>query len=37
MATQAKRIIEDAVVRRDAKAGDRLLDKAFALAFKGLV
>lgn len=37
MATQAKRIIEDAVVRRDAKAGDRLLDKTFALAFKGLV
>ncbi|MEQ8412324.1 MAG: DUF3419 family protein [Erythrobacter sp.] len=37
MAAQAKRIIEDAVVRKDAKAGDKLLDKAFALAFKGLV
>ena len=37
MATQAKRIIEDAVVRKDAKVGDKLLDKAFALAFKGLV
>ncbi len=37
MATQAKRIIEEAVVRKDAKAGDKLLDKAFALAFKGLV
>ena len=33
----AKRIIDDAVVRKDAKAGDRLLDRAFALAFKGLV
>lgn len=37
MATQAKRIIEDAVVRKDAKVSDKLLDKAFALAFKGLV
>jgi len=37
MAVQAKRIIEDAVVRKDAKAGDKLLDRAFALAFKGLV
>ena len=37
MATQAKRIIEDAVVRKDAKISDKLLDKAFALAFKGLV
>lgn len=37
MATQAKRIIEDAVIRKDATVGDKLLDKAFALAFKGLV
>ncbi|MEO1488684.1 MAG: DUF3419 family protein [Pseudomonadota bacterium] len=37
MAAQAKRIIEDAVVRKDAKATDKILDKAFALAFKGLV
>ncbi len=37
MATQAERIIEDAVVRKDAKVSDKLLDKAFALAFKGLV
>jgi S-adenosylmethionine-diacylglycerol 3-amino-3-carboxypropyl transferase len=37
MAAQAKRIIEDAVVRKDAKVGDKLLDRAFALAFKGLV
>ncbi|MEM8725003.1 MAG: DUF3419 family protein [Pseudomonadota bacterium] len=37
MAAQAKRIIEEAVVRKDAKVGDKLLDKAFALAFKGLV
>jgi S-adenosylmethionine:diacylglycerol 3-amino-3-carboxypropyl transferase len=37
MATQAKRIIEEAVVRKDAKVSDKLLDKAFALAFKGLV
>lgn len=37
MAAVAKRIIDDAVLRKDAKTGDRLLDKAFALAFKGLV
>jgi S-adenosylmethionine-diacylglycerol 3-amino-3-carboxypropyl transferase len=37
MATQAKRIIEDAVIRKDAKVSDKLLDRAFALAFKGLV
>ncbi len=37
MATQAKRIIEDAVIRKDAGIGDKLIDKAFALAFKGLV
>lgn len=37
MATQARRIIENAVVRKDAGLGDRLLDKAFALAFRGLV
>ena len=37
MAIQAKRIIEDAVIRKDARMGDRLLDKAFALAFNGLV
>lgn len=37
MAVQAKRIIHDAVVRKDAKVRDKLLDKAFALAFKGLV
>ncbi|WP_027443028.1 DUF3419 family protein [Erythrobacter cryptus] len=37
MATQAKRIIEDAVVRKEAGLGDKLLDKAFALAFRGLV
>ena len=37
MAAQAQRIIEDAVIRKDAGLGDKLLDKAFALAFKGLV
>jgi S-adenosylmethionine-diacylglycerol 3-amino-3-carboxypropyl transferase len=37
MAVQTKRIIADAVVRKDAKVGDKLLDKAFALAFNGLV
>lgn len=37
MTVQPKRIIEDAVVRKDAKVGDKLLDKAFALAFNGLV
>ncbi|MBX7482595.1 DUF3419 family protein [Qipengyuania qiaonensis] len=37
MAVVAKRIIDDAVVRKDAKPGEKLLDRAFALAFKGLV
>lgn len=37
MANQPKRIIEDAVIRKDAKVTEKLLDKAFALAFKGLV
>lgn len=37
MATVARRIIDDAVVRKQAKPGGRLLDRAFALAFKGLV
>ncbi len=37
MATQARRIIDDAVVRKDARLGDKLLDKAFAFAFRGLV
>ncbi len=37
MSAQPKRIIEDAVVRKDAKPIDKLLDKAFALAFNGLV
>jgi len=37
MATQAKRIIEEAVVRKDARISDKLLDKAFAFAFRGLV
>ncbi len=37
MTAQPKRIIENAVVRKDAKATDKLLDKAFALAFGGLV
>jgi len=37
MAQAAKRIIEDAVVRKEAGLGDKLLDKAFALAFRGLV
>ncbi len=37
MTVQPKRIIEDAVVRKDASAKDKLLDKAFALAFNGLV
>lgn len=35
-ATKAN-LIDGAVVRREARAGARLLDKAFALAFKGLV
>jgi S-adenosylmethionine-diacylglycerol 3-amino-3-carboxypropyl transferase len=37
MANQPKRIIEEAVIRKDAKVTDKLLDKAFALAFRGLV
>ena len=37
MAAQAKRIIHDAVVRKDSTVGDKILDKAFALAFNGLV
>ena len=37
MVAVARRIIDDAVVRKDAKRGEKLLDKAFALAFKGLV
>ncbi|MEL6529653.1 MAG: DUF3419 family protein [Pseudomonadota bacterium] len=37
MAAQAKRIIHDAVVRKDSSVGDKILDKAFALAFNGLV
>ena len=37
MTVQPKRIISDAVVRKDAKAKDKFLDKAFALAFSGLV
>ncbi|MGB3806038.1 MAG: DUF3419 family protein [Erythrobacter sp.] len=37
MTVQPKRIIADAVVRKEASAKDRLLDKAFALAFNGLV
>ncbi|MEL7444823.1 MAG: DUF3419 family protein [Pseudomonadota bacterium] len=37
MATQPKQIIDDAVVRKEAKLGDKILDKAFARAFKGLV
>jgi len=37
MAVRAKRIIDDAVVRKQAKVGEKLLDKAFALAFRGLV
>jgi S-adenosylmethionine-diacylglycerol 3-amino-3-carboxypropyl transferase len=37
MTVRAKRIIDDAVVRKQAKTGDKLLDKAFALAFRGLV
>jgi S-adenosylmethionine-diacylglycerol 3-amino-3-carboxypropyl transferase len=37
MADQPKRIIQDPVIRKDAKPADKLLDKAFALAFKGLV
>lgn len=37
MTVQAKRIIDDAVVRKTAKPGEKLLDRAFAFAFKGLV
>lgn len=37
MAQLAKRVIDDAVVRREARIGDKLLDRAFALAFRGLV
>ena len=37
MTAQPKRIIADAVVRKDVKTKDKLLDKAFALAFNGLV
>ena len=37
MATNSAQVIDDAVVRRQAKVKDKLLDKAFAFAFKGLV
>lgn len=37
MTVQPKQIIKDAVVRTDASVKDKLLDKAFALAFNGLV
>lgn len=37
MAVQARRIIDDAVVRKAARPGEKLLDRAFAFAFKGLV
>lgn len=37
MTVQPKRIISDAVVRKNVSAKDKLLDKAFALAFNGLV
>jgi S-adenosylmethionine-diacylglycerol 3-amino-3-carboxypropyl transferase len=37
MATNPARVIDEAVVRREAKVKDKLLDRAFALAFKGLV
>ena len=37
MAVQARRIINDAVVRKAARPGEKLLDRAFAFAFKGLV
>lgn len=37
MAQAARRIIDDAVVRDEAGLKDRLLDRAFALAFRGLV
>ncbi|MEW4448241.1 DUF3419 family protein [Qipengyuania sp. JC766] len=35
--TKKPRIIDDAVVRKEGKRGEKLLDKAFATAFKGLV
>ncbi|MEL7189842.1 MAG: DUF3419 family protein [Pseudomonadota bacterium] len=37
MTVQPKRIISDAVVRKDVSSKEKLLDKAFALAFNGLV
>ncbi len=37
MAKTAPKIIDHAVVRRDAEPGAKLLDKAFAMAFRGLV
>ena len=37
MASQPNRKIAAAVVREDAEQKQRLLDRAFALAFKGLV
>lgn len=37
MAQAARRIIHDAVVRDEARLKDKLLDRAFALAFRGLV
>lgn len=37
MTVQPKNFIADAVVRKEASAKDKLLDKAFALAFNGLV
>lgn len=37
MTVQPKSIISDAVVRKEASTKDKLLDKAFALAFNGLV
>ena len=37
MPKSASQLVTDAVVRQDASAGGKLLDKAFAFAFKGLV
>jgi S-adenosylmethionine-diacylglycerol 3-amino-3-carboxypropyl transferase len=37
MPKPASKLVTDAVVRQDASAGGKLLDKAFAFAFKGLV
>jgi S-adenosylmethionine-diacylglycerol 3-amino-3-carboxypropyl transferase len=37
MTVQPKRIIDEAVVRKDSSLSEKLLDKAFAAAFKGLV